>query len=308
MTLRGCLLVTTVLLAVFSLVCSASSGKKKNSAYRDLNAIGHRVIGSQTSFGNGYSLDQEKHIGAQVSATYDKSTPLLHDRATEAYIDRLTRTISQNSDAQFPITTRVVDSADSFAVTLAGGYQYISRGLLLQMQNECELAAVIARGIAHTSLRSATGLTTRAILMREMSIPVMGSDGLIANSTSEANLSMPLTLLKFTRKDELAADYLGIQYLYKSGYSPECFLTFIRKVWPPQGQPTSKAFSPFPPLQRRLEALGAEINEILPSQSAAVTNTQDFSAFREHLLTLAPLPKRLPGKPTLLRPDQRKLN
>jgi len=304
------LLLTVLMLAAFSVASYSSPDKKKPKAYRDINAIGHRVVGYQGGYENWYSLDREKQIGAQLSAEYEKSTLLVHDGATQAYLDRLAHTISQNSDAQFPITTHVVDSEDSFAVTLAGGYQYISRGLLLQMENEGELAALIARGIAHTSLRSATGLATRASLMKVMTVPLIfvGPDGATGNSTSDKNMSVPLTFLKFSRDDESAADYFGIQYLYKSGYSPECFISFIQKVWPPKAQPASKAFSSFPPLPERLEALRTEIQEILPKQSTAITNTESFTTFREHLLTLAPSPKPSPTKPTLLLPDPQKLN
>src|SRR5437870_11940344 len=139
------LLLTVLILVAFSLVSYSSPEKKKPKAYRDINAIGHRVIGYQSGYGNWYSLDKEKQIGAQVSAEYEKSAPLLQDQATQAYLDRLGHTLSQNSDAQFPIAIRVVDSEDSFALTFAGGYQYISRGLLLQLENEGEVAAVIAR-------------------------------------------------------------------------------------------------------------------------------------------------------------------
>jgi len=301
-----------LLLAVLTLTgfsgLSYSAPKKKSKAYPDINTIGHRVIGYQSGYGNWYSLDKEKEIGAQVSAEYEKATPLLHDAATQAYLDRLSQTIAQDSDTQFPITTRVVDSEDSFAQTLAGGYQYISGALLLQMENECELAAVIARGIAHTSLRSATGLATWASLMKAMTVPVIFADGPIASTTSDKDLSVPLTLLKFSRDDESAADYFGVQYLYKSGYSTECFISFIQKVWPPQAQPTAKAFSSFPPMPERLEPLRREINEILPKQTTAITNMEKFSAFREHLLTLAPPPKPSPKKPTLLRPEPQNLN
>jgi predicted Zn-dependent protease len=94
------------------------------------------------------------------------------------------------------------------------------------MENKGELAAVIARGIAHTSLRSATGLATRASLMKAMAVPGIfgGPDGPTAIATSGSDLSVPLTLLKFSREDESAADYFGVQYLYKSGYSPECLI------------------------------------------------------------------------------------
>src|SRR5215469_8386451 len=99
------LLLTVLMVAALSVASYSSTEKKKPKAYRDINAIGHRVIGYQNGYGNWYSLDKEKQIGAQFSAEYEKSTPLIHDAATQAYLDGLTRTVSQNSDTQFPINT-----------------------------------------------------------------------------------------------------------------------------------------------------------------------------------------------------------
>jgi beta-barrel assembly-enhancing protease len=285
----------------------SSSNKKRDRAARDINAIGHRVVGYQQGLGNWYSLEKEKEMGAQVSGAFETSTPLLADPITQNYLDRLAQTIARNSDSQLPITVRVVDSYDSYSLTLLGGYQYITRGLLLQLQNEGELAAAIARGIAHTALRSATGEATRSGLMKMMTVPLifMGQDGVAANSA--AGLAVPLTMLKFRREDESAADYFGVQYLYKSGYAPECFIGFIQKAWPPSGAGTVDAFSPFPPLPERLKAIKKEMSKILPRRSRAITNTDEFAAFREHLLSL-PLPRPSPKPPTLVRSDRKQLN
>ena len=165
-----------IALVVIALAHLAHSSDKKPKPYRDINAIGHRVIGYPQGVGNWYSLDREKEIGTQASAAFEKSTPLLHDLLTESYLDRLAQTIARNSDAQLPITIRVIDSEDSYALTFAGGHLYITRGLLVQLQNEGELAAAIARGVAHTALRSVTGEATRANLMGTVGIPVMGTD------------------------------------------------------------------------------------------------------------------------------------
>ncbi len=300
----------TLILAAGPLSNSAypSSEKKRAKEYRDINAIGHRVIGYPYGHGNWYSLDKEKEIGTQVSAGFEKSTTLLHDSITQAYLDRLAQTITRNSDSQLPITIRVIDSDNSYVITLLGGYQYISRGLLLQLQNEGELAAAIARGIAHTALRSATGEATRSSLMKMMTIPLIftGQRGVAANS-SDPGMTVPMTFLKFRRDDESAADYFGVQYLYKSGYDPECFIGFIQKAWPPSVETTSNAFSPFPLLSERRKALEKEISEILPKRSGAITSTDEFAAFREHLLSLTS-PKLSPKQPTLLRSDPQQLN
>jgi predicted Zn-dependent protease len=270
------LLVTVLTLTGFSIASHASPKKTQAKAYRDINAIGHRVFGFQSGLGNWYSLEREKQIGAQLSAEYEKSAPLIHDDAMQAYLDCLVQTISQNSDTKFQIAIRLVDSEDSFALTLAGGYQYVSRGLLLQMENEGELAAVIARGIAHTSLRSATGLATRATLVKAMDIPLiqLGSDGSFSSRTSDRDVAIPLTYLKYSRDDEFAADYFGIQYLYKSGYSPECFVSFIQKVWPPKFRrcglltrsPQVKRLAPFLPCQSGWERYAAKSTKSYPSR------------------------------------------
>jgi predicted Zn-dependent protease len=286
----------------------SSSDKKRAKAYRDINAIGHREIGYPTGIGNWYSLEKEKEIGTQASAVFEKGTPILHDATIESYLDRLTQIIARNSDAQLPVSIRIIDSEDSYALTLAGGHQYITRGLLLQLQNEGELAAAIARGVAHTALRSATGELTRANLIKLATVPPISvGPGGVANSTADSALGVSLTTLQYRRKDESAADYFGVQYLYKSGYAPECFISFIQKAWPPSARPTAKAFSPFLPLPDRLDALQKEIKEILPKQSGAITDTKDFESFRKHLLGLPPA-KPSPKQPILIRSDSQELN
>lgn len=274
--------------------------------YRDISAIGHRVIGHRCGCDNWYSLDKEKEMGSQVSAAFEKSTPLLRDSVTHTYLDRLAQKIVGNSDSQLPVTIEVVDTEDSYAVTLPGGHQYVSRGLLLQLQNEGELAAAIARGIAHTALRSATGEATRAHLAGlVMNSAVFAEQGKPTHGT-DAALGVPLAILSFRRKDEVSADYFGVQYLYKSGYNPACFIGFMQKAWPASGR-TAAVFGPFPPLPERLKAVEREIGEILPKQPRAVASTEEFEAFRAHLLSLPP-PQPTPKLPTLRRSDRQEID
>lgn len=297
----------------FALLISAlanptySSAEKNRKTDRDIDAIGHRVIGYPTGRSNWYSLAKEEDLGAQVSAAYEKSVPLLRDSVMETYLDRLGNVIARNSDTQLPISIRVIDSDDSYALTLPGGHQYLTRGLLRQLQNEGELAAAIARGVAHTALRSVTGELTRANLLNLASIPEISvGPGGMANSTASSSLGIRLADLDFRRKDESAADYFGIQYLYKSGYAPECFISFIEKVWHPAAR-NAQAFSPFAPLQDRLNVLQKEIREILPARGGAITDTGAFESFRKHLANLPP-PKPLPTQPILIRSDSQEPN
>lgn len=280
---------------------------KKCKSDRDIGAIGHRQIPcGVTNVSNWYSVEKEKQLGTEMAAGFDKNIKFVDDAPTVAYINRLAQNLLQNSDSRIPITLRVVDSDDVYGITLAGGYQYLTRGLILKMQSEGELASALARGIAHTAMRSATRELTQANLIGMVMIAQRTSSP--ANSTSAYDLANSLTLLSLKRDDELRADYFGTQYLYKAGYDPECFIRFVQTVWPvtaPTTTQTSKAFSTFPPTPARIKTLREEIEKILPSRNGAVADTPEFREFREHLLSVTPPTSAPPATvPILHRGDQ----
>ena len=293
-------------LAIGSLPASAQSTNqphKHSKSDRDINAIGHRKVARDQ---NWYSLDKEKQLGEQFSAAFERAVPILQDAATSAYIDALTQRIAQNSDTQMPVSVRVVNSDHISATTLAGGHVYITRGLLAQMTSEGELASVLAREVAHTAIRSATATRTRENLAQLVRTPVgTGQDGTGSNPAAEGiGLAIPLTVLSFRRALESDADYFGIQYLYKSGYDAECFLTAIQKVIPSNSSsPLAGSFSPFPPLPDRLAALKKEIARILPKRDGSMVSSPEFSAFQRRLRSLTP-PDAEPTVPKLIRHDR----
>lgn len=268
-------------------VCSGGSGalassrphiKKRSKSDANINAIGHRRIAQGMNL---YSLEREKQLGKALSQEVERTSKLFTDPAITNYIGRTAQVVAKNSDARMPITVRVIDSDSVDAFTLPGGYQYVSRGLLLRLAGEGELASVLARGIAHTALRSATTLATKADIMQISTVPV------IATFPRDA-LAVPLASLKMHSDDELDADYFGVQYLYKTGYDPKCFISFVQRIWG-SGATTTKvpeAFSAYPPLDERLAALRSEILKILPPRDGATVSTPEFDAFKDRLRAL----------------------
>jgi predicted Zn-dependent protease len=284
--------VMRAIVVLVTLTVSAASAfpqDKKGLSNEDINAIGHRNVGNGVNF---YSLEQEKKLGAQLAAEVERSSKPIDDSDVIEYLNRVGQKIAKSSDARFPITIRVIDSESIDAFTLPGGLQYINKGLILQTEGEAELAGVLAHGIAHTAMRSATMEATKGELMQLATIPliILGPGGWSGHGTYEGlNLSIPVTYLKSRRDAETAADYFGLQYLYKAGYDPEAFVRFIERVLPQvsAGKTIPKVFSPFPPLTERVQNMRKEIAKILPLQDGAIVSSCEFESMKEHLRSLS---------------------
>lgn len=258
---------------------------KPTRSDEDISAIGHRNVGKGVNF---YSLDKEEALGKALAQEVERSSRFVDDPLVTAYLDRLAQKVAKNSDARFPITIRIIDSDVLDALALPGGFQYINRALILQTEAEAELAAVLAHGIAHTAIRSSTMEATKGELMQLATVPpmVLGPGGWAGYGLYEGlNLSIPVTYLKFRRDAEVVADFFSLQYLYKTGYDPECYIRFFERVWPQTsaGKNVPKVFSPFPPLPERLQYMNKEIATILPRRDDAIVSSSEFQEIKERL-------------------------
>lgn len=258
---------------------------------------------------NFYSLDKEKQLGYTLAQEFERSSRLVDDPVIGDYLDGLAKQLAKSSGAKFPIVVRVVDTATVDALFLPGGYQYVDRGLILITNSEAELACILAHGIAHTALRSWAVLATKNELIQLASIPAMiyvpytwsGSSGLASSTSIANNLALPLTVLKFRRDQERAADFYAVQYLYKAGYSAESYPHFLERLSPRRSKEKNSPdpFSPFPPLAERVRAMREEITQF-PQRAAETISSPDFETVKERLRNWQPKePPTATGKPTL---------
>jgi len=258
----------------------ANSGEHRSRSDKNIAAIGHRNIAGGMQ-GNWYSIEGEKRLGETFSAQIESSSKIVNDRVITDYVARIADNLARNSDTKIPITVRLLDSEQVTAVTLPGGYQYLSRRLLLQLENEDELASVLARGIAHTALRSVTRLMTleNSANIGSSSLIYVGSNVPPTDGSKEV---ISMGMLSHKRRFELDADYFGVQYVFKAGHDPESFVQVIQRIGPVI-EPTAQAFSPFPQTSVRLKALHEEIADVLPRRDAQVTASPEFEEFKKRI-------------------------
>src|ERR1035441_9726910 len=89
----------------------------------------------------------------------------------------------------------------------------------------------MAHEIAHVAARHGTRQATRGDIAQIATLPLIFMGGWAGYAIRQgAGLAIPMGFLQFTRANEREADYLGLQYLYKSGYDPNAFVDFFEKI------------------------------------------------------------------------------
>ena len=289
----------------------ADPDKVKHEGGRgDVDAVGNRNVGCKTGLGNWYGVEKQIAMGKSYSQQVESTVKLIQDPVVTEYVNRLGQNLVRNSDAQVPFTIKVIDSDDINAFALPGGFFYVNSGLILAADEEAELAGVMAHEIAHVAACHAARENTRGNLMNMASIPLIFVGGAIGYAGYEAaGLALPMTFLHFSRGFEAEADYLGMQYMYKSGYDPQAFISFFEKVQAQEKKKPgtlAKAFSTHPQTPDRIAKSQEEIAQILPARAQYVVSTSEFDDVKGRLATIENRHKVLDKKEDGKKPSLRR--
>ena len=269
----------------------ADPDKVKHDGGRDdVDAVGNRNVGCNKGIGNWYSVEKQIAMGKAYSQQVESSVKLVQDPVVTEYVNRLGQNLVRNSDAQVPFTIKVIDSDEINAFALPGGFFYVNSGLILAADEEAELAGVMSHEIAHVAACHAARENTRGNIMNLASIPLIFVGGGIGYAGYEAaGLALPMTFLKFSRNFESEADYLGLQYMYKSGYDPDAFISFFEKVQAQEKKKPgtlAKAFSTHPQTPDRITKSQEEIEKILPARPQYIVTTSEFEDVKARLAAI----------------------
>ena len=262
---------------------------KHDGSEKDVDAIGNRKVGAR-GLGNWYSLETEIKMGQQFAMQVEQSVKLVQDPVVTEYVNRIGQNLVRNSDAQVPFTIKVIDSDEVNAFALPGGFFYVTSGLILAADEEAELAGVMAHEISHVCARHGMRQQTRANWAQIGTIPLIFVGGGIGYGIYEASgLALPLTFMKFQRSFEAEADYLGLQYMYKTGYDPQAFISFFEKLQAKEKKKPgtlAKAFASHPQTPDRIEASQKEIATILPARAQYIVSTSEFDDVKSRLAVI----------------------
>jgi predicted Zn-dependent protease len=152
-----------------------------------------------------------------------------------AYVSEIGRKLVAVNDRKLPYEFTVLNNSTPNAWALPGGKIAVNRGLLLELRNEAELAAVLSHEIVHAAARHSAQQMEKGMMLQgallATSIAVQGSDygGVVVGG---AQVAAGLIHTKYGRDDELEADYYGMRYMSRAGYDPMAAVglqeTFVR--------------------------------------------------------------------------------
>ncbi len=147
------------------------------------------------------------------------------DPELTAYVQRVGQKLAAVSDQpELPYEFVIINSSIPNAWALPSGKIAINRGLLTELANEAQLAAVLGHEIVHAAARHSAQRLQQGLLLNAglAGIGLMVSDNNYRDIIlGGASLGAGLTLARYGRGHELESDHYGMQYMAAAGYDPQ---------------------------------------------------------------------------------------
>ncbi|MCI0522841.1 MAG: M48 family metalloprotease [Bacteroidales bacterium] len=135
-------------------------------------------------------------------------------------------TISHRPGIQYHV--KILDSPVVNAFAVPGGYIYLTRGILAQLNNEAELIGVLGHEMGHITARHSVSQMSKQQFGSLLLIGGMIVSEEFAQYAEYAMQGMQLLFLSFSRDNEREADRLGVEYSSKIGYDAHKMADFFK--------------------------------------------------------------------------------
>ena len=222
------------------------------------------------------SKREEISIGARqyLPAQQSQGGAYIVDEALTGYVNEVGQRLAAVSDRPLPYEFVVINDSTPNAWALPGGKIAINRGLLSQLDNEAELAAVLGHEIIHAAARHGAKAMERALLLQgAVLLTALGTqDSEYSNYiVGGASIGAQLISTRYGRQAELEADLYGMEYMARAGYDPDAAVSLQEKfVALKQGNSSGwleGLFASHPPSQERVDRNAETGSQIKATQS-----------------------------------------
>lgn len=199
------------------------------------------------------STAQEIHIGRQAAQEVEAEYGVVDSPALNQHVTSMGRRIAGLAERpDLPWTFKILNTSIVNAISLPGGFIYVTRGMLSFLRSEDELALVLAHEAGHVDRRHHVQLIERNFFFSIVISLLLGRD---TTAGEIADLARFFVTRGFSRDAEFEADRLGVTYTHRAGFNAAAGLAFMERLRAAQGRDPSQfevLFRTHPALSERI--------------------------------------------------------
>ncbi len=177
---------------------------------------------------NSFTTQQDIEMGRALARDAESTFTLSNDSSARGYVSTLGRELAGRAPGyRFPYEFRVFVDPDVRSMALPGGIIYVSTGLIAAMQNEPQLASVLAHQIGHVAARHGT----QQVSSEYSRLSTRQTRVTVNDAISRLGLNGPDSLVtRYNSQAELEADTIATQILYDARFDPRLIPTAFQHL------------------------------------------------------------------------------
>ncbi len=224
-------------------------------------------------------INEEVRFGREVAARIIGRYELYDNPALTRYINLVGTVLAMSSNRpELEFHFAVLNTNEINAYAAPGGYIFVTLGGLLKMQDEAELAGVLAHEIGHVVEKH---------VVKELNIrgsddsAVSGLARVIGGSTDAARAAFAQAVEQamdilfkngYKREDEIQADKDSVMFCALSGYEPAGLVHYFERIKSLKGKQTEVLDKTHPSYEARI----AWLNETITKEGIDTGNYKNY--------------------------------
>ena len=194
------------------------------------------------------------------------------------YINHIGSKVARQShrpDLAYKFTALQDPSVNAFA--LPGGFVFITKGMLGKLQNEAQLAAILAHEIVHIVARHSSAAMSKQIGFNLL-ISAISSEKTSENVLMVTDLTWKIITLRYSREDETESDLAGIDYMFSAGYNPYGMAEVMKMLQQENERAAIGFLSTHPSPQNRIRYITQKIQQRYSRLSQLKTGEKEYQS------------------------------